>query len=74
VSVVTGTDDNGRPVVARLDLGEILQEEVPDEEARTKLLYGVFAPVNNYYAKRITRCMNDMAVYAAIAASSLPKD
>lgn len=75
ITTITDARDNqGRPVVARIAIEEVLGAEIPDLATRQEALRPFLAAINNYYAKRVTQWVNQLAVYTAIAAAKLPRD
>lgn len=73
LSMATDAKDyQGRPVIAKIPIAEILAEEIPNEETRAKAIQPLFAAINNYYAKRVTRWVKQLTVYMAIASTKMP--
>ena len=66
-------DGQGRPVVATLPISEILEQEIPEPKKREEVVTSFFAAVNNYFAKRVTRWVEQVAIHMAIAVSKMPK-
>ena len=72
ISMPTGqTDSLGRPIVAKVPLGDILCNEL-DDQSRGQLMNGLFGSINNYYARRMMKWVQAMAVFSAIAAAKMP--
>jgi hypothetical protein len=73
ISMATNAQDlQGRPVVARIPVAEIVELEIPDAQKRAEVLQPFFAVINNYYAKRVTEWVKQTTIYMGIAASKMP--